>query len=115
MIKFELKNKETGKTESYSKEEITMGEAEKWYEYLEFVNKEEQKTNPDNKKVRQRERQIIAEMFKSEGLTEEDVLNMGTKTYAKVAEQIFREIFGEDKTENTVDENEEGKDQEQPQ
>ncbi|MFF6546157.1 hypothetical protein ACET5F_32130 [Pseudomonas aeruginosa] len=31
MIKFEIKDRKTGKTESYTKEDVTMGEAEKCY------------------------------------------------------------------------------------
>ena len=43
MIKFEIKDRKTGKTESYTKEDVTMGEAEKCYEYLELVNQENKK------------------------------------------------------------------------
>lgn len=43
MIKFEIKDRKTGKTESYTKEDVTMGEAEKCYEYLELVNQENRK------------------------------------------------------------------------
>ncbi len=43
MIKFEIKDRKTGKTESYTKEDVTMGEAEKCYEYLEFSKSRESK------------------------------------------------------------------------
>ncbi len=47
MIKFEIKDRKTGKTESYTKEDVTMGEAEKCYEYLELVNQENKKEAPN--------------------------------------------------------------------
>lgn len=92
MIKFEIKDRKTGKTESYTKEDVTMGEAEKCYEYLELVNQENKKEAPNATKMRQKERQLLVDLFKDEGLTEEDVLNkMSTKTYTKALQDIFRE------------------------
>ncbi len=43
MIKFEIKDRKTGKTESYTKEDVTMGEAEKCYEYFETSQNQENK------------------------------------------------------------------------
>ncbi len=84
MIKFEIKDRKTGKTESYTKEDVTMGEAEKCYEYLEFSKSENQKESPNATKMRQKEQQLLVDLFKDEGLTEDDVLNkMSTKTYTK--------------------------------
>ncbi len=92
MIKFEIKDRKTGKTESYTKEDVTMGEAEKCYEYLELVNQENKKEAPNATKMRQKERQLLVDLFKDEGLTEEDVLNkMSTKTYTKALQDIFFE------------------------
>ncbi len=90
MIKFEIKDRKTGKTESYTKEDVTMGEAEKCYEYLELVNQENKKEAPNATKMRQKERQLLVDLFKDEGLTEEDVLNkMSTKTYTKALKIYF--------------------------
>ncbi|MEB8101056.1 hypothetical protein [Staphylococcus xylosus] len=43
MIKFELKDKKTGKTSTYSKEDITLGEAERFYEMEQKKEKEIEK------------------------------------------------------------------------
>lgn len=43
MIKFEIRNIETGKKESYEKECITLGEAEAFYELQENIGKEYEK------------------------------------------------------------------------
>lgn len=116
MIKFEIKNQETGKKESYSKDIITMGEAERFYEWMESREKEANKEKPDMKKVRKMERDYLISLFEKQGLTEDDVLNnMGTKTYSEALGEIFREISGEDEN-NTEDENsQEGKTEEHSQ
>lgn len=96
MIKFESKDKKTGKTATYKKEDVTLGEAEKVYEYLEALEKEKVKSTPDPKKIRKKERQLLADLFSDQGLTEEDMLNnMTTKTQAKAFEALFREVSGE--------------------
>ncbi|HDP6160879.1 phage tail assembly chaperone G [Staphylococcus aureus] len=116
MIKFEIKDRKTGKTESYTKEDVTMGEAEKCYEYLEIVNQENKKEAPNATKMRQKERQLLVDLFKDEGLTEEDVLNkMSTKTYTKALKDIFREINGEDEEDSETEPEEMGKTEEQSQ
>ena len=113
MIKFEIKDKETGKTASYVKEDITMGEAEKFYDHMEFSEKENAKEKPDARKVRKNERQFLANLFKDQGLTEEDILNnMSTRQYAKVSEDTFREIKGEDEEDSETTSNETGKTEE---
>ncbi|HCQ1991831.1 TPA: hypothetical protein PAS17_000326 [Staphylococcus aureus] len=116
MIKFEIKDRKTGKTESYTKEDVTMGEVEKCYEYLELVNQENKKEAPNATKMRQKERQLLVDLFKDEGLTEEDVLNkMSTKTYTKALQDIFREINGEDEEDSETEPEEMGKTEEQSQ
>ena len=81
MIRFEIKNQETGKTESYKKDFITLGEAEKCYTYLE-----------------------------EQGLTEETILNnMSTKTYTKAIQDIFREVNGDDEEDTEIETEEAGK------
>lgn len=116
MIKFEIKDRKTGKTESYTKKDVTMGEAEKCYEYLELVNQENKKEAPNATKMRQKERQLLVDLFKDEGLTEEDVLNkMSTKTYTKALKDIFREINGEDEEDSETEPEEMGKTEEQSQ
>lgn len=116
MIKFEIKDKETGKTATYVKEDITMGEAEKFYDHMEFSEKENAKEKPDARKVRKNERQFLANLFKDQGLTEEDILNnMSTKTYSRVFDALFQEMQGED-GESSEDASEEvGKTEEQSQ
>ncbi|HHX0170589.1 TPA: phage tail assembly chaperone G [Staphylococcus aureus] len=102
MIKFELKNKETGKNEVYKKEAITVGEAEAFFDYL-----EESENVKSNKEARQKDRAFIVALFAEQGLTEEDLLkNLGMKAYRQLQADIFREITGESE-ENTEDEAEE--------
>ncbi|KMR43729.1 phage protein, partial [Staphylococcus aureus] len=64
MIKIENKDRKTGKTESYTKEDVTMGEAEKRYENIELVNQENKKEAPNATKIRQKERQLLVDSFK---------------------------------------------------
>ncbi|GEP80630.1 phage tail assembly chaperone G [Staphylococcus carnosus] len=116
MIKFEIKNQETGKVESYSKEVITMGEAERFYEWMESREKEVKKEKPDMKKVRKMERDYLVSLFEKQSLTEEDILNnMGTKAYSYVLGEIFREISGEDETNSEDEASQEGKTEEHSQ
>lgn len=116
MIKFEIQNKKTGKKESYSKEQITLGEAERCYEWMENREKETSKNKPDLKKIRNMEYEFVVSLFKDQGLTIEDILEyMSTKTYARVLNEIFQEINGTD-DEVTEDEGvQEGKNEEQSQ
>ena len=59
-------------------------EAEKCYTYLEAVEKEREKEKPDASKVRVKERQLLVDLFKEQGLTEETILNnMSTKHIQK--------------------------------
>ncbi|MBF9298125.1 hypothetical protein I3V70_08415 [Staphylococcus schleiferi] len=110
MIRFEIKNQETGKTESYKKDFITLGEAEKCYTYLEAVEKEREKEKPDASKVRVKERQLLVDLFKEQGLTEETILNnMSTKTYTKAIQDIFREVNGDDEKDTEIETEEAGK------
>ncbi|KGJ25385.1 phage tail assembly chaperone G [Staphylococcus haemolyticus] len=110
MIKFVIKNNETGKTESYKKDFITMGEAEKCYEYLEAVEKEREKSNPDASKMRKKERELLIFIFKGQGLTDETILNyMSTKAYTKAVKDIFREVNGDDEEDEQTASNEAGK------
>lgn len=116
MIKFEIKDKQTGKTASYKKEDATLGEAEKFYDYLEMAEKEKVKENPDARKVRKKERQLLVELFSEQGLTEEDILNnMSTKTYSRVFESLFLEVQGEDEETSEDVSEETGKTEEQSQ
>lgn len=97
MIKFEIKDKKTGKTESYKKDFVTMGEAEKFWDFMAKVEEENEKDKPEAKKVRKLERQLLVDFFAEQGLTEETILeNMSTKTYTKAIEDMFREVQGED-------------------
>lgn len=148
MIEFKIKNKETGKVSVFTKEEITVGEAETFYELQQKQTKETEKVREkakneieqefgsdfenkellndliqnrfvellDGKKLRKMEREFLISLFSDQGLSEEDILkNMGTKTYAKLVDEIFREINGENE-EDTNDVSEEvGKTEEQPQ
>ncbi|GEQ04570.1 hypothetical protein EKQ61_01580 [Staphylococcus gallinarum] len=148
MIEFKIKNKETGKVSVFTKEEITVGEAETFYELQQKQTKETEKVREkakneieqefgsdfenkellndliqnrfvellDGKKLRKMEREFVISLFSDQGLSEEDILkNMGTKTYAKLVDEIFREINGENE-EDTNDVSEEvGKTEEQPQ
>ncbi|MHA6806347.1 phage tail assembly chaperone G [Staphylococcus capitis subsp. urealyticus] len=101
MIKFEIKDTKTGKTESYKKDFVTMGEAEKFWDFMAKVEKENEKSNPDTKKVRGMERQLVVDFFADQGLTEESILeNMSTKTYSKVVNDLFREVQGEDESDS---------------
>ncbi|MBJ6321821.1 hypothetical protein JGU57_14055, partial [Staphylococcus aureus] len=60
-----------------------------------------------------KERQLLVDLFKDEGLTEEDVLNkMSTKTYTKALQDIFREINGEDEEDSETEPEEMGKTEE---
>lgn len=110
MIKFEIKNQKTGKKESYSKELITMGEAENFYAWMEKRESEAKKDEPNVKKMRQMEREFFVSLFSEQGLTEEDILNnMGTKQYSKALEEVFQEISGEDGESEENEEQQEGK------
>mgnify|MGYP006947039610 FL=1 len=110
MIRFEIKNQETGKTESYKKDFITLGEAEKCYTYLETVEKEREKEKPDASKVRVKERQLLVDLFKEQGLTDETILNnMSTKIYTKAIQDIFREVNGDDEEDTEIETEEAGK------
>lgn len=113
MIKFEIKNKETGKKEQYTKDIITMGEAEKFYEFMEKRAEEVKKEKADMRKIREMERQFFVSLFSEQGLTEEDVLNhMGTRQYSDAIEDVFREIAGEDEEDTEDEEVQEGKNEE---
>ncbi|MDK8646347.1 hypothetical protein QP816_12320 [Staphylococcus condimenti] len=101
-IKFDIKDNKTGKTSTYSKDIITMGEAEKYWQLVEKLSKEE---NPI--KARKAEREFFVDLFKDQGLTEEELLeNMSTREYQRVTNEIFREISGQD-DEDTENETEE--------
>ena len=113
MIKFEIKDAKTGKTESYKKDFVTMGEAEKFWDFMAKVEKENEKSNPDTKKVRGMERQLVVDFFADQGLTEESILeNMSTKTYSKVVNGLFREVQGEDESDSEDASEEVGKTEE---
>ena len=113
MIKFEIKDRKTGKTESYTKEDITLGEAERFYETLEKMDKEAEKKNAKSADIRKIERDYFVSLFADKGLTEEDILNnMSTRQYAKVSEDTFREIKGEDEEGSETTSNETGKTEE---
>lgn len=113
MIKFEIKDRETGKTATYSKEDITLGEAERFYETLEKMDKEAEKKNAKSADIRKIERDFFVSLFADQGLTEEDILNnMSTRQYAKVSEDTFREIKGEDEEDSETTSNEAGKTEE---
>ncbi|MCJ1656691.1 hypothetical protein MT340_009035 [Staphylococcus sp. NRL 16/872] len=113
MIKFEIKDRKTGKTESYKKDFVTMGEAEKFWDFMAKVEKENEKEKPDSKKARQLERQLLVDFFVDQGLTEETVLeNMSTKAYSKALDQIFREVQGEDEEDSEDAKDEVGKTEE---
>jgi len=116
MIKFEIKNKETGKKEQYTKDGITLGEVEVFWEHMEQEKNEREKEEPSNKKIRKIQRDFVVYLFKDQGLTEEDLLkNMTQKEYIRVNEEIFREILGEDEEDTEDEEVQEGKNEEQPQ
>ncbi|MDW3976888.1 phage tail assembly chaperone G [Staphylococcus saprophyticus] len=113
MIKFEIKDRETGKTSTYSKEDITLGEAERFYETLEKMDREAEKKNAKSADIRKIERDYFVSLFADQGLTEEDILNnMSTRQYAKVSEDTFREIKGEDEEDSEATSNETGKTEE---
>ncbi|MFF6546158.1 hypothetical protein ACET5F_32135 [Pseudomonas aeruginosa] len=85
-------------------------------EYLELVNQENKKRSTYATKIETKERQLLVDLFKDEGLTEEDVLNkMSTKTYTKALQDIFREINGEDEEDSETEPEEMGKTEEQSQ
>lgn len=97
MIKFEIKDKKTGKTSTFKKDGITIGEAEKFYETVEKMTKEAEKENAKSKDIRKIETAFFVSLFADQGLTEEDVLNnMTTRAYKEASNAIFREINGED-------------------
>ena len=113
MIKFEIKDRKTGKTESYTKEDITLGEAERFYETLEKMDKEAEKKNAKSADIRKIEREYFVSLFADQGLTEEDILkNMSTRQYSKVSDATFREIKGEDEEGSETTSNETGKTEE---
>lgn len=113
MIKFDIKDRETGKTSTYLKEDITLGEAERYYEMSERMRKEAEKKNAKGAEIRQIERDFFVSLFADQGLTEEDILkNMSTKQYVKVADDTFREIQGEDEEDSEVSSDETGKTEE---
>lgn len=83
---------------------------EKCYTYLEAVEKEREKEKPDASKVRVKERQLLVDLFKEQGLTEETILNnMSTKTYTKAIQDIFREVNGDDEEDTEIETEEAGK------
>ena len=85
-------------------------EAEKCYTYLEAVEKEREKEKPDASKVRVKERQLLVDLFKEQGLTEETILNnMSTKIYTKAIQDIFREVNGDDEEDTEIETEEAGK------
>ncbi len=65
----------------------------KCYEYLELVNQENKKKHlTQQKNETKKERQLLVDLFKDEGLTEEDVLNkMSTKNLYKKPYKIYFE------------------------
>ena len=90
MIKFEIKDNKTGKTSTYTKDAITMGEAERFYETMDKMNKEAEKENAKASNVRKIEREFFVSLFADQGLTEEDVLeNMSTRAYKKRLMKYF--------------------------
>ncbi|EGQ2690850.1 hypothetical protein GZ968_001589 [Staphylococcus pseudintermedius] len=116
MIKFEITDKKTGKTSTYKKDGITIGEAEKFYETIEKMNKEAEKENATSKSIRKIERTFFVSLFEDQGLTEEDVLNnMTTRTYKEASNAIFREINAEDEEASKVGTDEAGKTEKQSQ
>lgn len=109
MIRFEIKNQETGKTEIYKKDFITLGEVKMLYVFR-SREKEREKEKPDASKVRVKERQLLVDLFKEQGLTEETILNnMSTKTYTKAIQDIFREVNGDDEEDTEIETEEAGK------
>ncbi len=116
MIKFEIKDKRTGKTSTYKKDGITIGEAEDFYETIDKMNEEAEKENAKSSDVRKIERSFIIGLFADQGLTEEDVLsNMTTREYKRVSDEIFREINAEDEEDSKDASEEVGKTEKQSQ
>ncbi|WP_430523085.1 phage tail assembly chaperone G [Staphylococcus aureus] len=90
------------------------GRSRKCYEYLELVNQENKKKHLTQQNET-KERQLLVDLFKDEGLTEEDVLNkMSTKTYTKPY-KIYSRINGEDEEDSETEPEEMGKTEEQSQ
>ena len=55
-----------------------------------------------------KERQLLVDLFKEQGLTEETILNnMSTKTYTKAIQDIFREVNGDDEEDTEIETEEE--------
>ncbi|HAR5756177.1 TPA: hypothetical protein I1490_000231 [Staphylococcus pseudintermedius] len=116
MIKFEIKDKKTGKTSTYKKDGITIGEAEKFYETIEKMNEEAEKEDTKSSDVRKIERSFFVGLFSDQGLTEDDVLNnMTTREYKRVSDEIFREIKAEDEEDSKDASEEVGKTEKQSQ
>ncbi|MQI37408.1 hypothetical protein, partial [Escherichia coli] len=108
--------RKTTNKESHTKNDVPKREGEKSYENSELAKQENKKEAPHPTKMRQKERQLLVDLFKDEGLTEEDVLNkMSTKTYTKALQDIFREINGEDEEDSETEPEEMGKTEEQSQ
>lgn len=78
MIKFEIKNRETGKKESYLKEDISLIEAERFYE---FQEKQKQESEKARKKA-------IAVVEKEYGNEFEN-----PEFYVQLVQQNFNEII----------------------
>ena len=66
MIKFEFKNKKTGKKETYEKECITLGEAETFYDLREKIDKEYEKARVKAKNEVEKEHGNAAEFINSD-------------------------------------------------
>lgn len=116
MIKFEIKDRKTGKTATYSKEDILLDEAERFYETIEKMDKEAEKENAKGSDVRKIEREFFVSLFADQGMTEEDILkNMSTRQYSEVSDEIFREIRAEDEEDTENESDEVGKTEKQPQ
>lgn len=97
MIKFEIKNVETGKTEFYEKECITLGEAEAFYELQENIEKEYDKARSKAEKEVTAEHGSVSDFVNAElykQLFEQSYIkHLDAKKIRKLSREYFVSLF----------------------
>lgn len=91
MIKFEIKNRETGKKEAYEKEDISLIEAEKFYELQEKQKQESEKAR--KKAIAIVEKEYGADFDNTEFYIQLVQQNFNQVVDAKKIRQLEREYF----------------------
>lgn len=97
MIKFEIKNIETGKTESYEKECITLGEAEAFYELQESIgevyDKARVKAENEIEKEHGKTKDFVSSELYSQLFERKYMKNLDARKIRKLSRDYFVSLF----------------------